>query len=465
MELTVQDGVRDQLSRDFSGQLLAPGDAGYEEARRLFNGAFDRRPSLIARCTGTADVIAAVKCARDNEQDVAVKGGGHSNAGHSMIDGGLVIDCSPMKGIRVDPASRTATAQPGVLWGELDRETQAFGLGVTGGEVSDTGIAGLTLGGGIGWLKRMYGLTCDNLLSVDLVTADGEFVRASESENPELYWGVRGGGGNFGIVTQFEYRLHPVSPLLAGFILHPLDQAADVLRFTREFNGEAPDEVTVTSAIITAPPAPFVPDALHNQPVLAVVPCYVGPIEDAERALRPLREYGPPAADLVEPTPYVALQRIIDEAYPPGRMLYVKSEWLSGLEDGAIDKAVEGAEQFDSPLSQILFHQMGGAVARVPGDATAFDGRDAEYMMTVVSIWESAEEDPEPHHTWARELWQQMKPWSTGGAYVNHMTDEGDERVHAAYGHGKYERLLALKNRYDPTNFFRLNQNIKPAAG
>jgi FAD binding domain-containing protein/berberine-like enzyme len=466
MALTAQESIRDELSRDFAGELIAPGDAGYDEARRVWNGAIDRRPSLIARCTGTADVIAAVKCARANEQDVAIRGGGHSNAGHSMIDGGIVIDCSPMKGIRVDPASRTATAQPGVVWGELDRETQAFGLGVTGGEVSDTGIAGLTLGGGIGWLKRMYGLTCDNLLSVDLVTAEGELVRASENENAELYWGVRGAGHNFGVVTQFEYRLHPVGPLvLAGFILYPLDRAADVLRFTRDFCDEAPDEVTVTSAIITAPPAPFVPEALHNKPVLAVVPCYVGPVEEGERALRPLREYGPPAADLVEPTPYVTVQRFIDETYPPGRRIYIKSEWLRGLEDGAIDKAIEGAERFDTPLSQIILHQMGGALARVPDDATAFDGRDARYMATIIAVWEAPDDDREPHVTWARELWEQMKPWSTGGSYVNHMMDEGDARVHAAYGHGKYERLLALKNMYDPTNFFRLNQNIKPTAG
>jgi FAD/FMN-containing dehydrogenase len=367
-----------------------------------------------------------------------------------------------MKGINVNPAARTAIAQPGVTWGELDRETQAFGLAVTGGEVSDTGIAGLTLGGGIGWLKRMFGLTCDSVLSVDLVTADGRLVHASADENPELYWGVRGGGGNFGIVTLFEYQLHPVDPLLAGFLIYPLDRAADVLRYARDVAAEAPDEITLTAALITAPPAPFLPETLHDRPVLALVPCYVGPLEEGERALRELRAIGPPAVDLVEPMPYVELQQIIDETYPVGRQTYVKSEWLRGLDDAAIDTVVAKAGAFISPLSQILLHQMGGAVARVPDDATAFGGRDAAFMVTIISIWMSRDEDSEPHVAWTRGLWDAMQPWSTGGAYVNHMGDEGHERVQAAYGRGKYERLVALKNEYDPTNFFRFNQNIKP---
>jgi FAD/FMN-containing dehydrogenase len=464
MESMVQDSLVDQLRGRFHGELLRPGDGGYEAARQVWNGAIDRRPGLIARCTGTADVMAAIEFAREHDIVSAVRGGGHSIAGYCSVDGGLVIDCTPMKGVNVDPRAQTATAQPGVVWGELDREAQTFGLGVTGGEVSDTGIAGLTLGGGIGWLKRMYGLTCDNLLSVDLVTADGQHLHASSDENPELYWGVRGGGGNFGVVTQFEYQLHPVGPLLAGMLFYPLDQTADVLRYTRDVAAEAPDELTLTAAIITAPPLPFLPESLHDRPVLALVPCYVGPLEEGERALRELRAYGPPAADLVEPMPYVALQRIIDETYPVGRQTYVKSEWLHGLDDAAIDTVVEKAAAFPSPLSQILLHQMGGAVARVADDATAFGGRDAAFMITIISIWMSRDEDPEPYVSWTRELWDEVQPWSTGGAYVNHMGDEGAERVQAAYGAVKYDRLVALKNQYDPTNFFRFNQNIRPVA-
>jgi FAD/FMN-containing dehydrogenase len=463
MAATVSDNLVEELTGTFRGELIRPGDPGYESARRVWNGAIDRRPALIARCAGTADVRTALAFAQERGLPVAIRGGGHSIPGYSIVDDGVVIDCSHMKGVHVNPASRTAIAQPGLTWGELDHETQAFGLAVTGGEVSDTGIAGLTLGGGIGWLRRAHGLTSDNLLSVDLVTADGRLLHVSPDENEELYWGVRGGGGNFGVVTLFEYRLHPVGPLLAGMLLYPLDQAGDALRFTRDFAAEAPDEVVITIAFITAPPAPFVPEALHGQPTLAVVPCYVGELEDGERALAPLRAYGPPAADLVEPTPYVVLQRLIDETYPPGRHIYVKSEWLRTLDDAAIDVAVEAAGTFLGPLTQILLHQMGGAVTRVAADATPFGGRSAAYMVTVVSVWEEGDPDPEGHVAWARDLWARFEPWSTGGGYVNHMSDEGDERVRTAYGPAMYDRLSALKRTYDPTNVFRLNQNIRTA--
>ena len=463
MTATVSEGVIEQLRGTFRGEIVQPGDPSYETARRVWNGAIDRRPAVIARCTGTADVLAAVACAQEHGLPASVRGGGHSIPGYSIVDDGLVIDCTPMKGIHVNPAAETAIAQPGLTWGEFDRETQAFGLATTGGEVSDTGIAGLTVGGGIGWLRRAHGLTSDNLLSVDLVTADGRVLHVSPDEHADLYWGVRGGGGNFGIVTLFEYRLHRVGPLLAGMLLYPLDRAADALRHTRDFAAEASDELTITIALITAPPAPFVPEELHGQPALAVVPCYVGAVEEGERALRPLREYGPPAADLVEPTPYVVLQQLIDETYPPGRHVYVKSEWLRELDDAAIDIAVEAAGSFLGPLTQILFHQMGGAVARVPTDATPFGGRDAAYMVTVVSVWEAGDENPGGHVDWARDRWARFQPWSTGGGYINHMSDEGEDRVRTAYGPEKYERLSALKRAYDPTNFFRLNQNIGAA--
>ncbi|MDP8991972.1 MAG: FAD-binding oxidoreductase [Actinomycetota bacterium] len=456
----------EDLRQRFRGETLLPGDEGYEQARRVWNGAVDRRPALIARCTGAADVVAAVRFARDHELVVSVRGGGHSIPGFSVCDGGLMIDLQPMKGIRVDPARRTATAQPGLTWAEFDRETQAFGLATTGGEVSDTGIAGLTLGGGIGWLKRKHGLTCDNLISADVVTADGHLVAASEAENADLLWGLRGGGGNFGVVTSFHYQLHPVGPvLLAGAVMHPGERAGEVLRFYRDLVAEVTDEVSLMVALVTAPPAPFVPAPLRGKRVALMAACYVGPVEDGERHLEPLRDFGPPAADLLHPMPYTVLQSMIDEANRPGLLNYTKAEWLRELSDEAVDALVEHAATVTSPMSQILLHQMGGAVTRVGRDETAFAHRDAAFSLTIPSIWASPHEDPTPHVEWARSLWQAMRPASTGGAYVNHMDgDEGEERVLQAYGPRTYERLVALKTKYDPTNFFYLNQNIKPLA-
>jgi FAD/FMN-containing dehydrogenase len=369
-----------------------------------------------------------------------------------------------MKGIRVDPVGRSAIAQPGLIWADFDHETQAFGLATPGGEISDTGIAGLTLGGGIGWLSRPFGLACDNLVSADVVTADGDQVVASAEQNTDLFWGLRGGGGNFGIVTSFQYNLHPVGPmLLAGGVMYPASDAPAVLRFYRDWAAEQPEHVSTMVALITAPPAPFVPPELRGQRVISVGACHVGPIEEGQRRLQPLRTFGSPAADLIDVMPYTALQSMFDESTPPGNHNYVKSEWLNGLTDDVIDAVLDQFEQVTSPFSQILLRHLGGAVRRVPSSDTAFVYRDTEYVLTVPAIWQSPTEDAEPHKAWARAVWEATQPVSCGGGYVNHLdVDEGDDRLRHAYGPETFDRLVALKTEWDPTNFFRLNQNIRP---
>ncbi len=446
----------------FRGELLWPGEAGYEAARRIWNGAIDRRPALIARCTGVADVLAAVRFARERELPVAVRGGGHNVAGTAVCDAGLVIDLSPMKGMRVDPAGRRAHAQPGLLWGEFDRETQAFGLAAPGGIVTHTGVAGLTLGGGIGWLMRKHGLTCDNLRSVDIVTADGQFVRASAAEHPELFWGVRGGGGNFGIVTSFEFALHPVGPtVLAGGVLYPAAEAAQVLRRYREYAELAPEELTTILFLRYAPPLPVLPEHVHGQPVIAIFACYAGPVEEGERAVAPLRRLGTPLADLVRPIAYTAHQGTFDAAVPHGLRYYWKSDYLAGFSDAAIEQLVARAWDMPSRKSYTIIFQLGGAVRRTGEDDAAFSGREAPYALNINAVWSDPAED-EAQVAWARGFWEAMRPFATGGVYVNFLGAEGEDRVRAAYGAAKYQRLVALKRRYDPTNFFRLNQNIKP---
>jgi hypothetical protein len=454
-----------ELRSRLRGPVLGPRDEGYDEARKVWNGAIDRRPAMIARCTGVADVIQAVRFGRENELLVSVRGGGHGVAGLAVADDALMIDLSPMRGIRVDPANRTVRAQAGVLWGEFDRETQAFGLATTGGIVSHTGVAGLTLGGGIGWLMRKHGLTIDNLLSVDLVTADGEFLTASEQENPDLFWGLRGGGGNFGIATSFEFRLFPAGPIvLAGPLLYRLDAAPEVLRFYRQYIEAIPDELTTILTLRKAPAAPFIPEAIHGVPVVGVNVCYAGPIEEGEEVLRPLRSFGSPAADLIAPKPYLTQQAFLDPTVLHGWHYYWKSLELPTLTDEIIDIVVSHAERVTSPISQSPVFQLGGAVARVGEDDTAYGRRDAGHDININSVW--LEDDPEPdrHIEWARGLFRALEPFSPG-VYVNFLADEGQDRVRAAYGPGKYDRLVALKTKYDPTNFFRLNQNIKPAAG
>jgi FAD/FMN-containing dehydrogenase len=445
------------------GQVIVPADPGYDAARAIWNGAIDRRPACIARCTGVADVAAALRFARGRDLPVAVRGGGHGVGGHALCDDGLVVDLSPMKGIRVDPVTRTARAEAGVLWGELDRETQLHGLATVGGIVTHTGIAGLTLGGGIGWLTRKHGAAVDNLISVDLVTADGEVLTASEDENPDLFWGVRGGGGNFGVVTSFEYRLHPVGPIvLAGPIFHPLEDAPEVLRFYREFIAAAPDELTTILFLRLAPPVPFLPEDVHGKPIVSIGSCYAGAAEDGIEVVRPLKEFGTPIVDLLEPRPYTVLQSLSDPSVPHGWHYYWKSVELPPLTDSAIDTLVEHASALTSPKSYCIVFQLGGALARVGEDETAFSQRSAAHNVNINAVWTEDDTEGERHVAWAREFFSAMQPHAGKHVYVNFLGDEGADRVRQAYGERQYERLVGLKRAYDPTNVFRLNQNIEP---
>jgi FAD/FMN-containing dehydrogenase len=437
------------------GTLLCPGDDGYDAARAVWNGMIDKRPALMACCAGAADVITAVNFARSHNLLVAVRGGGHSVAGNAVCDGGLVIDLSRMKGIRVDPTRRTVRAEPGLTWAEFDRETQAFGLATTGGFVPSTGIAGLTLGGGLGYLMRRFGLACDTLLSVDIVTADGQLRTASPTENEDLFWGVRGGGGNFGVVTSFEYRLHPVGPMvLGGLILHPLAVAKEAFQFYREFTRAAPDELTTHLAFVTSP---------EGHPVVAFIVCYSGSLETGEEVIRPLRAFGSPVADMVGPMPYTAVQALGGSLYPPGRLNYWKSSFIYDLSDAAIDTMIAQFEAVPSRFSAAAVEHLGGAMSRIGKDETAFNERTAPFNLIITSEWTDPAES-EKNIRWARDFWAAMRPFESEAAYVNYL-DRGDEdRIRAAYGADKYERLVALKNKYDPTNMFRLNQNIKPTA-
>jgi hypothetical protein len=451
----------DELATSFGGELVRPPDPAYDEHRKVWNGSIDRRPALIARCTGVADVIAAVRFAREAGLLAAVRGGGHSFPGHSVCDGGILIDLRPMRGIRVDPQARTVRAQAGVLWGELDRETQAFGLATTGGIVTHTGVAGLTLGGGIGWLHRKHGLTIDRLLSVDLITADGEFVRASATENPDLFWGVRGGGGNFGIVTEFEFRLDPVGPIvLSGPILWRIEDSPQVLRFYRDWIAEAPDELMTIVVQRRALPLPAIPPALHGELVLSIGCCYAGPAEEGEKVVRPLREFANPVLDLCQPKPYLANQAMFDAAFQHGWWYYFRACDVGELSDDVIDVMVEHGSQIASPVTSIALWQLGGAVARVGEAETAFNNRDAAFTFNINGNSKTAE-GFDAEREWARRYWSALEPHHTS-VYVNFLMDQGEEAIRQAYGRDKYDRLKALKRRYDPDNFFRLNQNIPP---
>ena len=444
----------DEFKAGLRGQLLSPGDEGYDGARKLWNGMFDRRPALIARCAGAADVIRAVSFARDNRLAVAVRGGGHSFPGHSVCDGGLVIDLSAMKAIRVDLRTRTARAQAGVKWIEFDHETQAFGLATTGGTDADTGIAGLTLGGGLGWLSGKYGLTVDNLVSADVVTADGRLLTASATENQDLFWGLRGGSGNFGVVTSFEYQLHAVGPtILGGMVAYPLGRAKEVLRFYRQFAKAAPDDVTTYAAFVTPP---------GGETVAALFCCYCGPLDKGEEVIRPLRSLGSPVQDLLGPMPYVAQQRLFDGGFPAGSYYYAKAGSLADLTDEAIEVFAEYAATKPSPLSGVLVQTVCGAASRVESDATAFPHRRLPYAPVIVSQWLDAATS-EKNIGWARDFWKALDPLAGGGVYVNDLSHDDADRVRTAYG-ANYERLAALKKAYDPDNLFRLNPNITPAG-
>ena len=435
------------------GNVLISGDAHYEDARRVWNGNVDRRPALVARCAGTADVQQAVRFAREHELLLSVRGGGHSAPGYGTNDRGLVIDLSPMRGIRVDPVARSVVAQGGVLWRELDHETQAQGLATTGGTVSNTGVVGLTLGGGLGWLMGKHGLTVDNLLSADVVTADGAFCRASAKDDADLFWALRGGGGNFGVVTAAEYRLHPVSEILGGMVLYPLDQARDVLRFYRDFCRTLPDEAEAYAALLTAP---------QGVPVAALLLGYNGPIAAGERVLAPARGFGKPLADLVGPMPYGARQRLLDEpAATHGLHRYWRSAFTEQISDALIDVVVEGASRFSSPLSAMLFFHMHGAATRVPSSSTAFALRKPLWDFDAIGQWVEAGESA-THIDWVRRLWSELEPNLASIAYVNHLSaDDRPEKVRASFGEN-YARLRALKAKYDPKNLFRMTANVAP---
>jgi FAD/FMN-containing dehydrogenase len=461
MTATTLEGTRtalhetdiDSLRQHLRGELVVPGEGKYEEARRVWNGNVDRRPALIVRCVGVADVQHAVNFARTFGLLVSVRGGGHSAPGYGTNDGGLVIDLSSMKGIRVDPDARTVQAQGGALWRDLDHETQAFGLATTGGTVSNTGIVGLTLGGGLGWLMGKHGLSVDNLISADVVTADGQFRRTSEKANPDLFWALRGGGGNFGVVTSLEYRLHPVTQVLGGMVIYPLDQARDVLRFYRDFSAGLPDDAEAYAALLTAP---------EGMPVAALLLGYNGPIAEGEKVLAPARRFGKPVADVVGPMPYGARQRMLDEPNAVhGLQRYWRSAFTEQISDGLIDVMVEGASSFSSPMSALLFFNMHGAATRVSPTATAFAPRRAQWDFDAIGQWAEAGESPK-HIAWVRALWSKLEPHLQGSAYVNHLAaDDRPEKVRASFGEN-YSRLRTLKAVYDPKNLFRVNANIAP---
>jgi len=449
------------LPGSFRGGLIQPGDPAYDEHRKVWNGSIDRSPALIARCAGPADVIDAVALARETGLPAAVRGGGHSFPGQSTCDDGIVIDLRAMKGIEVDPDARTARVEAGVLLGELDGATQEHGLAVPAGIVTHTGVAGLTLGGGIGWLQRKYGLTIDQLLSATMVTAGGELVRASETENPDLFWGLRGGGGNFGIVTEFEFRLNALGPtVLAGPIFWLMEESPGVLRFYRDWIAEAPNELMTIVIHRKAPPVDFVPHELHGRLVVAVVCCWAGDLDEGKKVIRPLREFGSPVLDLCAPKPFVEHQSMFDPSFPHGRWYYMRSCDVAELTDEVIDITVEHSMRIQSPLTSFPIWQLGGAIRQMGEDDTAFNGRAVGHTFNITCSTQS-EEGFEQERTWARGFWSALEPFHTS-VYVNFLMEEGQDRVREAYGPEKYERLRALKRQYDPENLFRLNQNIPP---
>ncbi len=456
------DSLSEELQRSLRGQLLVSGDPDYEVARKTFNSMIDRRPAMIVRCAGVADVMAAVRFARTHNLEVAVHATGHNVAGLSVCDDGMMIDLSAMKGIHVNAEARTARVEPGVTWAELNHELQAFSLAATGGYVGTTGVAGLTLGGGLGWMVRKHGCALDNLLSADVVTADGQLVTASASRNADLFWGIRGGGGNFGIVTSFEFQVHPAGTVLAGLALHPLSRGRDTLRFWREFEESASEDMTNGALMFNAPPGLGLPDALQREPIVAVGGVCLGPLEASEKALRPLRSFGPPAADIFQPMPYSSAQGMADFLWPRGTYNYWKSSFMKGLSDEAIDVMLSFYSKAPSRMSVVVLEHNGdSAWSRVPEDATAFGHRNWPYNFLITTIWTDAA-DTEDNLRWTREFWSAMQPFLADAAYVNYLGETAEADVRAAYGR-KYQRLAALKAKYDPHNFFHMNQNIPPA--
>jgi hypothetical protein len=471
ISLTTRDGTQTSCSIDtiadlrgrIKGPVLAAGDACYEEVRRIWNGAHDRRPALIARCAGVADVIEAVNFGRQTGALIAVRGGGHNVAGTSMCEGGLVIDLSPMKGIRVDPVARRAWAQSGATWGDLDRETQAFALVTPGGNISSTGIAGLTLGGGMGWFRRAFGMSADNVVSVDIVTADGRFRTASNQEHEDLFWAVRGGGGNFGVVTSFEYQLYPLGPqVMLVSPIYAAERAEQIVRYWRRCCENTPDEFSSYVIFMTIPPGPGFPQTLHGRRVVVLAGAWAGTVEEGAQHLQPLRECETPLLDLSGPMPYVALQSAFDWLFPKGNLYYWKTVTLDRLSDEAIATVVEAANSSPSPGTVVGIWQQGGALSRRPASATAYGPRNEPFMVNIDSGWADPYES-DRNIAWTRECWAALQRFSRGGMYLNYGSLEPEEQVRAAYGEN-YDRLVRAKDKYDPENVFRLNQNIRPTS-
>jgi FAD/FMN-containing dehydrogenase len=452
----------ESLRGSFSGELAQPGEAGYDEARQVFNSMHDKHPALIARCRSADDVAASVKFAREHDLVVAVRSGGHSVAGLSVCDDGILIDLAGMNSVEVDPHARTARAGGGVLWGEFDAATQAHGLHTPGGRITTTGIGGFTTGGGYGWTSSKHGLTCDNLIGATIVLADGSIVHASETENPDLFWGIRGGSGNFGVIAEFEYELHELGPIvLAGLALWPIERAPEVLRAWRDYVDRAPDELSTACVVLTAPPEDFVPERLRGRTVLGMAALYVGDPEEGAPVVQPLKDLAP-AVDLIEPMPYTAFQAILDPSAPKGLRNYWRGEYLRGLSDAAIETYIEHAPAVataGAPFSQVIIFRIGQGVARIDDEATAFSHRDADYLFHPISAWTNAVDDDRLIDM-NRAFCDAMRPFATGAAYLNFSPED---RVRDAYGEAKYAKLVALKDEYDPDNRFRLNQNIKPS--
>jgi FAD/FMN-containing dehydrogenase len=466
-QLAIDDATIESFATGISGEVITPEHSSYEDARKVWNGMIDRHPALIARCRSPEDVTTAVRFARENGLVVSVRGGAHSTPGYSTCDGGIVIDLQPMRTVQVDPEARTARVQGGAVWADLDGATQEHGLAVTGGRVSTTGVSGLALGSGSGWLERPYGVTCESLLSAEVVTADGSVVRASEDENADLLWGLRGGGGNFGIVTEFEFRLHPVGPIvMGGMMAFPRAQAREILRAYRDFIAEAPDQVCGGLALITAPPEEFVPEEARGKPAVGIIVMYVGPPEEGEATLRPLRESLPqPVIDMVQPMPYAAVQQMLDAGNPHGIREYFKVDWLGDLTDEAIDVAVEHAERMPAPFAEVIFAPMGGAVGHTDPKTRALNIPDARWAYFCLTMWMDPAED-EQSIAFTRSFAEAMRPFGIGtAAYPNFITpDEGPGRLASSFGDANFARLVELKQKWDPENVFRLNQNIAPAA-
>lgn len=460
---TLDEDTVTSLDSDLRGELLTPESSNYDEVRAIWNAMIDRRPGAIVRCAGPRDVVTAVRFAREHDLLVSVRGAGHNIAGNSVADGALMIDLSAMTGVHVDPVRGVVRVEPGCTLGDVDHETQLHGLAVPTGINSTTGIAGLTLGGGFGWLSRKHGMTIDCLLSADVVTADGRLVRASATENADLFWGIRGGGGNFGIVTSFEFQTHPVGPeILSGLIVHPFSDAAEVLRAWRDFTRTAPDEVTVWVVGRQAPPLPFLPPEVHGTEVIVFAAMYAGDMKAGEAALAPLRAVGNPIADVIGPHPFAGWQAAFDPLLTPGARNYWKSHNFEDITDDVLSITVDAVANLPGPQCEIFIAQLGGATARVPTDATAYPARDARYLMNVHGRWDAPSED-EAGVAWTRKLFRDLEPHATGNVYVNFMPDDEADRVRGAYG-ANYDRLVELKNKWDPQNFFRLNQNIPPAG-